>query len=94
MNSLIHLTTLSEPVPGDTGDFLVVASGRPIVAALNRLADTLGNLDAVLGMIPQAQHLERERLAYASAELLYTARALLASVNSALQGETEDEVAA
>lgn len=93
MNSLTRLTTLSEPVPGDTGDFLTVAPGRSIIEALGRVEATVGNAGAVLDQIPNSPF-QAELLASAAAELLYTARALLASVNSALQGETEDEVAA
>ncbi len=80
--------TTHQPVPSNTGHAcFVTLPGVPVSEALEQVDHTLLSALAVLDQVPLAQGTQREELAYASAELLRSAYALLTACRGGLEGE-------
>jgi hypothetical protein len=89
MSMTLHQTlTTHQPVPSNTGHAcFATQSGVPLADALEQVDHTLLGALAVLDQVPLAQGTQREELAYASAELLRSAHALLTACRGGLEGE-------
>lgn len=82
MNSL---TTHKIPVKSLSGEFMTIDAGTPVDKALERADHALASAIAVVELIPHQDGIDRESLAYAAAELLYTAQALITSIRISME---------
>lgn len=80
-----NLRTHKIPVKSLTGEFMTITAGTPVDQALERADQALASAVAVVELIPHQNDLDRESLAYAAAELLYTAQALITSIRISME---------
>lgn len=77
--------TTQQPIACSTGgNYFSTTAGLPVADALEQVDHTLLSALAVLDQVPHAQGTQREELAYASAELLRSAHALLIACRAGL----------
>lgn len=82
---MISIATRTTPVKSQNGELMTITQGVPIEQALERADHTLSSAVIVIEQIPQQQGIAREELAYAAADLLYTAQALIASLREGIE---------
>lgn len=80
-----NVTTRLTPVKSLTGEFLMVAAGTSADKALERADHALASALAVVELIPHQDGIDAEALAYAAAELLYTAQAMLTALRDGME---------
>lgn len=77
-------------VRGDTGQLLAVMRGVSVAAALEQAEHTLANAAAIADLVPTAQEgVARESLAYACAELIQKASALVTACRESMEGDDQ-----